>query len=264
MHRVLSLLIIFLFLIEVLFHLKSGKAGRVAQSPVDSGEIGNSFDRFDLLRLLELLCMGLLFSTSAGSTSTGQGQLTVILVGMQTARLIGRRILSRWSVLGVIQVFEMALLLSILLMPVKLPQHVYQLAPVPLLALLGGVVFGISVSIAAAFSFSYGVRLFSGEHSHLYNAFPPLAGSEGWAYRFSLSSLPAGVAGSAGLFFLCGFSVLPVLFTVSVLIQSAGVIICGKKTFNGHHPIAHILWGISFLVLYIAIITGITTVTPPS
>ncbi len=262
MHKLLSFLVIFLILLEELFHQKLGRTGRMPLRPTDTGMPGNDFDRFDLLRLLEMLFLGLVFSTPAGNTSTGHGQLTVILAGLQTARLFGRRVLSRWSVLGVIQAFELFLLLSILLVPLRLTPETYPLSPLSFLSLAGGMVFSIFVYITAAFSLSYGVRLFAREHSHLYDIFPPLAGSEEWAYKFSKFALPFGIIGAVSLFFLRGVSLLPVLFSLSVVLQSIGVAACRKKTFNGHHPVVHILWGISFMVLYFITITGLTTVTP--
>ena len=262
MHRLLSLIVVFLIALEELFHQKLGRAGRLPLRPAETGMPGKDFDRFDLLRLLELLFLGLLFSTSAGDTATGHGQLTIVLVGLQTARLFGRRVLSRWSVLGVIQAFELFLLLSILFVPLHLTPGAYPLSPRSLMALGGGIVFSIFVYITAAFSLSYAVRLFAREHSYLYNVFPPLAGSEEWAYKFSAFALPFGIVGAVSLFFLRGVSLLPVLFSLSVTLQSAGVVICRKETFNGHHPVVHILWSISFLVLYFITIAGLTTVDP--
>jgi hypothetical protein len=263
MHRVvLSLLVVFLIVMEELFRQKPGRAGRLPIRPAETGMPGKDFDRFDLLRLLELLFLGLLFSTSAGNAATGHGQITIVLAGLQTARLFGRRVLSRWSVLWVIQAFELLLLVSILFLPLHLIPEAYLLSPKSLLALVGGMIFSILVYITAAFSLSYGVRLFAREHSHLYNVFPPLAGSEEWAYKFSVFALPSGIVGAVSLFFLRGVSLLPVIFSLSVLLQSLGVVICRKKTFNGHHPVVHILWSISFLVLYFITITGLTTVGP--
>jgi len=262
MHKLLSLLVVFLILLEELFHQKLGRAGRMPLRPAYTGMPGNDFDRFDLLRLLEMLVLGLVFSTSAGNTATGHGQLTVVLAGLQTARLLGRRVLSRWSVLGVIQAFELFLLLSVLIVPLHLTPDTYPLSPLSLLSLAGGMVFSIFVYIAAAFSVSYGVRLFAREHSHLYDIFPPLAGSEEWAYKFSKFALPFGFSGAVSLFFLRGLSLLPVLFSLSVVLQSIGVAVCKKKTFNGHHPVVHILWGISFFVLYTITVAGLTTIDP--
>ena len=261
MHRVLSWLVVFLFLLEEVFHQKLGKSGRLSSAPTDDDILKSNFDRFDLLRILELLFLGLLLSTPDGNPATGHGQLTVMLVGLQIARLFGRRVLSRWSVLGVLQALELVLLLTIILVPMTLSGR-YPLSPLPLLALIGGVTYGILVTIAAAFSISYGVRLFARESSELYETFPPLADSENWAYKFSRFSLFAGTAGMVSLFLLRGLSLLPLLFSISIILQFAGVLFCRKEAFNGHHPRAHILWGISFLILYLLAVTGTTTISP--
>ncbi len=263
MHRMLSLLVISMFILEEVFHRKLGKSGRLAHLPANYDILKNNFDRFDLLRVLELLSLGLLLSTAAGNPGSGHGQLTLMLVGLQIARLFGRRVLSRWSVLGVLQGIELIFLLSFIFMPMKLSPGVLHLSPLSLLALLGGVFYGIFISISTAFSISYGIRLFAKESSNLYDTFPPLASSESWSYKFSKFSLFAGVTGLAGLFLLWGFSPLSGLFAVSLILQYTGVLISRKQTFNGHHPAAHVLWGVSFLLLYFLTISGITSVTIP-
>ena len=263
MHRLLGLLVIAMFILEEVFHQKLGKLGRLSHIPTNYDPIKSNFDRFDLLRILELLFLGLLLSTNAGNPGSGHGQLTLILVGLQIARLFGRRVLSRWSVLGVLQGIELILLLSFIFLPMKSSSGVLLLSPLSLLALLGGVSYGILISISTAFSISYGIRLFARESSNLYETFPPLAGSESWSFKFSKFSLFSGVAGLTGLFFLRGFSTLSGLFATSLILQFAGVLISRKQTFNGHHPIAHILWGVSFLLLYFLTISGITSVSIP-
>ncbi|MCD4708107.1 MAG: hypothetical protein K8S62_10260 [Candidatus Sabulitectum sp.] len=262
MHKVLSLLVFSLFLIEEIFHQRLGKAGRLSSVPADCDVLKNNFDRYDLLRLLELLFLGLLLSTPAGNPASGHGQLSMILVGLQIARLFGRRVLSRWSVLGILQALEMIILLTIILIPIKISADGYPLSPIPLLALIGGVMSGILVTIVIAFSISYGMKLFSRESGNLYETFPPLADSESWAFKFSRFSLYTGTAGVTGLFLLLGLSLLPVLFSISLILQFTGVLLCRKDTYCGHHPRAHILWGISFLILYFLAVSGITTVNP--
>ena len=120
--------------------------------------------------------------------------------------------------------------------------------------------YSIFVSIATAFSISYGVRLFAPESSRTYKMFPPLAGSESWAIKFSSFSLFAGIAGVTGLILTEGTSLLPFLFFVSLVLQFTGVLLCKKQTYNGHHPRAHILWGVSFLILYFIAVSGISTI----
>ncbi len=262
MHKILSLLVLCLFLLEEIFHKRLGKSGRLSLNPAEYNALHNNFDRFDLLRILELLFLGLLLSTSEGNPTMGHGQLSIILVGLQTARLFGRRVLSRWSVLGVLQALEMILILTIILVPQKISPGEYPLSPLPILAFIGGIIYSILVTVTAAFSISYGTRLFSRESSNLYETFPPLADSESWAYKLSRFSLPGGLAGVSSLFLLLGISPLPVLFSISLILQFTGFLLCRKETFSGHHPGAHILWGISFLILYLLAVTGVSTISP--
>ncbi len=261
MHKVLGLLIALLFILEEFFHRKLGKTGRLSAINANTNILKNNFDRYDLLRILELLMLGLLLSTAEGNPATGRGQLTVILTGLQVARLFGRRVLSRWSVLGIVQSLEMVLLITVVFMHAYSPGG-YLPSPLPVLALLGGIVYGILVSIAAAFSLSYGIRLLAKESGQLYHSFPSLADSESWAYKFSKFSLLPGIAAVVSLFLLKEISLLSVFFSISFILQFAGTLTCRKSTYNGHHPVSNSFWLISFLILYLMAVTGITTISP--
>ena len=261
MHRILSLLILSMFFVEELFHRRLGKTGRLSSTPKNYYVLKNTFDRFDLIRLLELLFLGLLFSTSEGNPATGHGQLGMVLIGLQISRLFGRRVLSRWSVLGILQLLEAVLLITVILIPVNIPAegHLYPFSPKLLLGLLGGVLYGVFITIVTAFSISYWIRHFTKEHGKLYHTFPPLVESESWALKFSTISLYLGTAGATGLFFIKGLAVLPAVFSASLICQLAGVLVCKKETYNGHHPVAHILWMLSVLLLSFIAVSGITT-----
>ncbi|MCP4646833.1 MAG: hypothetical protein GY852_03740 [bacterium] len=253
-----------LFLLEEIFHRKLGKSGRLSSMPLQlpQNTLKSNFDRFDLLRLLELLFLGLILSTAGGNPATAQGQLSMVLVGLQITRLFGRRVLSRWSVLGVVQVQEVLLMCTILILPLKPSVFGSSILPDTMLVISGGVLYGIFVSIAAAFSIAYAVKFYAHESGRLFDAFPPLADSEKWAQTFSTFSLFAGIITLAGFVALRTISVLSIGFLASFSMQFTGVLSCRKATFNGHHPVVHILWGISFVILYLLIVSGFTNLPP--
>lgn len=248
------------FLAEEFFHQKVRKAGKLPSVPTDEEIARHNLDRFDFLRLLELLFLALLLTTAAANPATGHGQMCMILTGLQISRLFGRRILSRWSVLGVLQAIEMAFLATILLLPsAAVDAGSYIVSPASIFALMGGVFYGIFVSISAAFSISYAIRLLAAESSTFYETFPPLANSESWALRFSVYSLFAGTASVTSLFFVTGLSAPFILLSVSLMLQSAGTFLCRQDSSNGHHPLSHILWTASFLMAFILVVSGSST-----
>ncbi len=261
MYKLICLLVLALFLLEELFHRHLGKSGRLHSKPSKNDFIQSNFDRFDLVRLFELLLFGILLSTPAGNVKIGHGQLASILVGLQIARLFGRRILRRWSVLGVLQLVEIFFILSILLIPLKENLHIFQLNPLTVTTLASGILFGILTAMSTTFSISYAVRLFSKESSKLYNKFPPLVNSEEWAYKFSRFSLFTGTVCTITLFLLLGVSTLPLFFLISIILQYSGFFLCRIPNYRGHHTRAHLLWSLSFLILYFLIVFGFTSTT---
>jgi hypothetical protein len=259
-HRILSLMALVAFLLEEMLHQKMRKAGTLPSAPTDAEVLKHPFDLFDLLRLLELLFLALLLSTPAGNPSTGHGQMCFVLLGLQVSRLFGRRILSRWSVLGVLQAIEVVFLITIFLMPADLSNiSINPVSPWAVIALGGGISYGIFIAVSTAFSISYGIKFYSMESSFSYETFPPLASSESWALRFSVYSLFAGTAAFAGLLLLPELFLFSIFFGLTLVLQFTGVAVGRKTSYRGHHPLSHVLWGISFLILYILIISGIST-----
>ncbi len=248
------------FAVEEVFHQKERLRGNLSQDPTDEGK--HNLDVFDYLRLLQLLFLALIMSTPAGNPALPHGQTSIILTGLQIARLFGRKILSRWSVLGVLQALEVVLLFVIVLLPFS-PSAADKppLTPASVAALAGALVYGILISISAAFSISYWVKLFSRENSRVYDNFPPLADSENWSVKFVQKAVYAGILGAAGLFLISGFSLLSLLFALSVVLNGTGLFLAGKSNFSGHHPISHVFWDASFLLVFTMVAFGVTNFT---
>ena len=248
------------FAVEEIIHQRERHRGNLSDEPAI--EEKHTLDLFDILRLLELLFLALLMSTPAGNPAGPHGQTIIILTGLQIARLFGRRILSRWSVLGVLQALEVIVLAMIMLLPLNTgAAEKPPLTPASVAALAGALVYGILISISAAFSVSYWVKLFSRENSRVYDNFPPVADSENWSVKFSQKAVYAGLLGAAGLFLISGLSLLSVLFTLSVVLQGTGLLLAGKSNFSGHHPLSHLFWDASFLLVFFMVVFGATTFT---
>lgn len=251
------------FAIEELIYRRMKRRNALPSSPMEGGEGRRTTDTLDVLRLVELLLIALLLSTPAGNPALAQGQMAMILAGLQLARLFGRRILAAWSVLGVLQLIEAVLLLLFLLLP--LPENSVQradLTPRAFLALAGGVLYTVMVMVCASFSISYWVKYFAKEHSLPFTAFPPLAESEAWAVRTSRKSILPGLAGLSGIALITGLSAISVLLGVSILLQTSGLLVVKRLASREHHPLAHVLWTASFLLITGMIGFGITSFAP--
>lgn len=249
------------FAIEETAHQRGRSRGTLPDDPTAEEARKQTLDLFDLLRLLELLFLALLMST-AGNPAGPHGQAAIILAGLQIARLFGRRILSRWSVLGVLQALEILILAMLILLPLH-PGAANKppLTAASVAALSGTLVYGVLISISAAFSFSYWVKFFSRENSKTYENFPPLADSENWLVKFSKKAVYSGVLGAAGLFLISGLSTLSLLFALSVVLQGTGLLLARKSNFSGHHPISHLFWDASFLLVFVMVTFGVTNIT---
>ncbi len=257
MHRILGVLALIAFIIEEIFHQRLTRKDKLPAEPTEVEHPGDTLDRFDILRLVELLILALIVSTVAGRPGQTPGQISIILTGLQTARLFGRRILSRWSVLGVLQALEVFLLIILAAVPF-FPHSTLRLivSPASVSALAGTVIYSILMILCTAFTIAYWIKLFSREFSSTYEKFPPLADSEGWAFKFASKAILPGAVAVAGLFIYNGVSAALVLMSLSLIFCSAGLIAVVKENYSGHHPRSHIFWSLSFICIITMLIAG--------
>lgn len=262
LHRIFGVLALAAFAMEEVAHQRGIRRGILPEDPTADETAKQKLDHFDVLRLLELLFLVLLMSTAAGNPGGPHGQATIVLSGLQTARLFGRRVLSRWSVLGVLQALEILILALVILLPLH-PDTIAKppLTAASLMALSGTLAYGILISICTAFSISYWVKFFSRENSRAYDSFPPLADSGNWSVKFSRKAFYPGILGTSGLVLVSGVSLLSILFSVSVILQATGLFLAGRSSYSGHNPVSHIFWDASFLLVFAMVLSGITNIS---
>lgn len=263
MHNVLALLALVAFSTEESFYHRMKRKNTLPNVPTEEGEGRQLTDIFDILRLLELLLIALILSTPAGNPANTHGQIAMILAGLQLARLFGRRILAAWSVLGVLQLIEAALLVLFLLTPLSRGNlQRFPLTFQAVLAMAGGVLYAVIIMVCAAFSISYWMKYFAREHTPTYKTFLPLADSESWAVRISRKAIIPGLAGLAGIVLISGLSSMSVFLGVSILLQVSGLLVVKRLASLEHHPLAHVLWTASFLLITGMIVFGATNFAP--
>lgn len=255
----LAILALAAHIIEEFAHRRGIRKGMIPASPPENPDAAMKLDLLDIIRLLELVFLALLLSTGKGNPAGPAGQTALMLTGIQTCRIFGRRILSRWSVLGVLQALEIFLILLAIILPgASRTIEGAPVSPQAIIALSGSVLFGILATVCAAFTVSYAIKYFAQEGSGAFEAFPPLADSESWAVRVSAAAFWCGAAGATGILLLDGFGWPGILFSCAVLMHASGYALSRKVSYRGHHPVSNVLWGASFLVLVAILALGLS------
>ncbi len=264
---------VLLFLVEELMH-RYYKRAELLQNTADvdttstSGE-RRAVSRLNTIRWLQLASIGLLFVTMGDMTRFGffgctAGQTGVVLIVMQIVRVIGRKMINRWVVLGILQLQQLLLLLLLPFMGMS--DQLLVSEPIHSVTLwvsgVSGVVAASVLGIAFSFCIVYLLRLFAGETSRFYGALPPLVYSESWTRRLTcIAMLPVFIT-------VCGLSLLSVSrgeFEPTLIPSLAvlGLLTAALDSFRHrdrfHHPVANILTGIAVLVIFAAALSGYTT-----
>jgi len=264
---------LFLLVVEEAFHQFYRRTGLLntagSVDPVDSGKQRTATSRLALIRWLQLVAMGVLFITVGDQTNSGflvctKGQMVAVIAAMQVFRIIGRRIISRWIVLGVLQLQQVILLVTLPF--TKTLNSLGGIEPVHSVTLwisgLSGIVSGAVLAIAFSFSVTYLLRLWSGEKNSRFDEYPPLVYSEAWTRRLTIMALLPVFVTVAGLSILSAArhmlepALIPAVLVLACLTVALDLF-RNKRGF--HHPAANILITISVLIVFIASLTGYTT-----
>ncbi len=262
MHKIIVILVLFLFLLEDILQLKTLFSIKVFPKFDRELSYKNKLISLDFLRLLQLLFLGFLLSTYAGNPTTVHGQINVILAGMQFIRFLGKRIIQYQSILGIIQILQVISLVTLLILPFEnLFSQDYSLSLTMKLTIFAGLIYAFFSILILPFSISFFVKLLSSESSSNFTLFPPLFELEKWCIKLSSYSIFFGISTAFILFFNSGLSFLSIGFIVSVICQTAAVWLSRKPIFNGFHSTSHILWSISALLLYLLTIYRVTSIT---
>jgi len=262
MHKIIVILVLFLFLLEDTLQLKN-LFGIKLFSKFDQ-EIGykNKLISIDFLRLLQLLFLGFVLSIYKGNPTTVHGQINVIIIGLQFVRFLGKRIIQYQSILGIIQILQVISLVTLLTLPFEnLFFQDYSLLLTTKLTIFAGLIYAFFSTLILPFSISFFIKLLSSESSSNFNLFPPLFELEKWCIRLSSYSIFFGISTAFILFFNNGLSFLSIGFTVSVICQTVAIWLSRKPIFNGFHSTSHILWSFSALLLYLLAIYRVTSIS---
>lgn len=209
------------------------------------------------IRIGQLLVFGVLFALIAALSGmrvlyTTPGQLAGLILLLQVVRIVNRRIIKQWAVLGSAVILQVVLLFLIILTGLtKVNTHgstFYQTDWI-LSSFSFLVLFMLSLSFPLVCTYFF--RLFAREGSDLYYFFPPLAYSEYWIKRIIRNTV--WIAFAAFLFHLflifqsgnqAGPAILHLL--LSILLLTSVFLFRNKRSL--HHPVAFALILVAWIV----------------
>jgi len=222
------------------------------------------------IRALQLLVFGLLFAIIAALSgirvlNSAAGQIAGLLLLIQVVRILNRKVINQWSVLGItvmLQVFLLTLLIFSGISSVPSIQSDANEAGWVVSLISFAVLFMLSITIP--FTVTYYMRLFSREGSGLYYFLPSLAYSEYWIRR--LSRISANIALTSLLmfaFFIVRYGSLAetaILHLVLVFfLFTAGSLF--RNRLKLHHPTAVFLVLFSWIIDILWVFTGFASVS---
>ncbi len=253
-----------LIALEEILHAM-GKGERGAYGGLESlrGDGGASWARpLRILRTVQLVSLGVLFVFITGEVGpcvlgTVPGRLAGLVMLLQLARMLNRRVVGNWSVLSSTSILQIVLLLVIPLTGTlrggSCPGEnwAWELGPLALLMML---------SLSVPFMVTYAARLWSREGSSLFNDLPPLSFSESWMKRIVGASIAVAAVSAASTVLFAVNGDIPThvpAFQVTLLL----LLLAARRLFASrarlHHPGAMLLVAVSWVSGMVVTLTSV-------
>ena len=210
---IIVLILFFLLILEEILHrLNRGSSFMNVDLAGDSVEqveqkgSGRITRLLSLMRVMQLFVFALLFSVIAARSGikviyTSSGQLAGLVLLIQGIRILHRKVINQWAVLGTAVVLQVLLLILLLISGIT-PDNSVQVTAHDsswLVSLMSFIVLFL-LSVTMSFTGTFFLRLLSREGSGFYYFMPSLAYSEYWIKR--LTRITANSALATLLMFL--------------------------------------------------------------
>jgi hypothetical protein len=261
---IIILILFFLLILEEIFHrLNRGSSFMDIDLAGDSVEqvekkgTGRFTRLLSWIRAVQLLVFGLLFTVIAALSGirvlyTTVGQLAGLLLFIQVVRILNRKIINNWAVLGVTVILQVLLLILLIFTGIT-PRSdpLFAAHEIGWITSLVSFVLLFLLSITIPFTVTYFLRLFAKEGSGFYYFLPSLAYSEYWIRR--LTRLAAGTALVSLLTFAfliaeygypAGAAILQIVLVFLLFIA----ILLFKNKLRLHHPAGVLLVASSWII----------------
>ncbi len=194
---IVFILFFLLILEEILHRLNRGPsfmnvdlAGDSVEKVEQKGK-NSTIKILSFIRILQLLVFALLFSVIAAQSGvkvihTSAGQLAGLVLLIQVTRILNRKVINQWAVLGAAVILQVFLLVLLLLSGIT-PDNTVQITVHEagwIVSLMSFIVLFL-LSSTMSFTVTFFLRLLSREGSGFYYFMPSLAYSEYWIRRLT-------------------------------------------------------------------------------
>jgi hypothetical protein len=218
------------------------------------------------IRMIQLILLGFLFAFIAAHTGvrlmyTPAGQLACLLLLMQVMRILNRKVINQWAVLGVTVVLQGMLLVVLLITGLSPTSSSPYIKGEWLMSMASFVVLFL-LTVTIPFASTYYLRYLSREGSSFYYFLPPLIYSEYWIRRFTRITTGVAMAVLIMLVILTisyQYPLVPSLvhmLTVMILLTAVTLFRNASKM---HHPAAISLVVLVWLVRLIWLLSEAST-----
>lgn len=242
-----------LFLEELLYRLDRGffvakeeSAGESVQH-VEEGEQSGMTQLLSWMRVLQLFLFGILFAVTAAYAGfrliyTPAGQLAALLLLTQVVRILNRKVVNQWAVLGATVIVQCLLLFLLLLIGV-VPGGTETSTDVPGRLVLSFSSFAVLflLTVTVPFAGTYYLRLFAREGSGSYYLLPTLIYSEYWIRRLTRVTTGVALGVLTLLTFLVvsyGYPTAPSLIHMATVMMLLPALFLFRNRSRLHHPVA--------------------------
>jgi len=271
---VVFILLFLLMLEEILHRLNRGSAlmnidlAGDSVEQVDQETKGGKGMLLFWIRMLQLFVFCLLFAYIAAFSGirvmyTSAGQLSGLLILIQVVRILNRKVVNQWAVLGatvILQVILLILLIFVGLTPEpSLHSHFHDTA---WLVSLVSFILLFLLSVMLPFTATYYLRLLSREGSGLYYFMPPLAYSEYWIRRLVRKAANTALVSLLMLAYLilrCGYPAGASILSIVLVLLLFSALSLFRNRLKLHHPTAIFLITFAWMINVIWVLASLTS-----
>ena len=273
---IVFILFFLLILEEILHRLNRGPsfmnvdlAGDSVENVEQKGK-SSTTKILSLLRILQLLVFALLFSFIAARAGvkviqTSSGQLTGLVLLIQVTRILNRKVINHWAVLGAAVILQVLLLVLLLISGITPDNSIAVTAHEAgwVISLMSFIVLFL-LSATMSFTGTFFLRLLSREGSGFYYFLPSLAYSEYWIKRLTRISANSALITLLVLMFRivnsgypAGISILQIVLVLFLLTATS----LFRNRLKLYHPAAVFLVAAAWLFNIIWLLLDITSLS---
>ncbi len=251
---IIVLILFFLLILEEILHrLNRGSSFMNVDLSGDSVELveqkgaGRITRVLPWIRIVQLIVFALLFAVIAALSGvkviyTSSGQLAGLVLLIQVVRILHRKVINQWAVLGVTVILQVFLLILLLISGIT-PENSIKVAVLEagwIVSLMSFIVLFL-LSVTMSFTGTFYLRLLSREGSGFYYFMPSLAYSEYWIKRLTRISANSALVTLLMFAFLiinygypAGTSILQIVLVLFLLTATS----LFRSRLKLYHPVA--------------------------